>query len=86
MIKYVVGSTHEDRGASICAARCASRGEIVASRFWSLQTQSTVGQLRARIDPLVDVGLTVFAVDDGVEYPRWRQAIPTARSASIRHV
>ena len=55
-----------------------SRGEIIASRFWSLQTQlhgNSEVSCAPESDPLVDVGLTFFAVDDGVEYPRRRRAI-----------
>jgi hypothetical protein len=49
-----------------------SRRERGASRFWSLQTRLNNDSeicCAAEPDPLVDVGLTVFDVDDGVEYP-----------------
>jgi hypothetical protein len=56
----------------LCCAMPVSRRDIDASRFWSgickwLNSDSEVS-CAPESDLLVDVGLTFFAVDDGVEY------------------
>jgi hypothetical protein len=76
-----------------CVMSSVPPRNIDASRFWSLQTwlkgDSEVS-CAPESDPVVDVGLTLFTMDDGTEYPPsddkpFPDDLPRLQAMRVRH-